>query len=123
MQLVVSDRKSGKTAQREVQKEKEVLIIGKKIGEVIDGSIVGLNGFTLKITGFTDISGFPGKKGIEGTKKIRIIIKERKGKVKRRKTVRGDTISNDTKQVNTVIEEYGNANLDEFFAKKEKSEK
>jgi len=54
LKIVYSDRKSGKTAQRDVPKEKEVLLIGKKMKEQIDGSIIGLDGYKLEITGLSD---------------------------------------------------------------------
>lgn len=128
MQIVYSDRKSGKTAQLAVAKEKEPMLIGKKIGDVIDGYAAGLEGFKLKITGLSDNSGAPSRKEIEGTRKARPLlsggvgIRKAKNGFRKRRMVRGNTISADTAQVNTVIEEFGTRPMEELFKPKEKKE-
>ena len=65
MKIVYSDKKSGKTAQLEVAKDGEAMLIGKKIGEVIEGNVIGLEGFKLQITGLS--------------RQDRIALKERSG--------------------------------------------
>ena len=124
MKIVYSDKKSGKTAQLDVAKESEPALMGKKIGEVIEGALVGLEGFKLQITGMSDNMGSPSRKEIEGSRKAYAllsrgpgIIGARKGK-RMRKLVRGNTVSVDTGQVNTVITEYGTKSADELFPKK-----
>ncbi|MEM3791219.1 MAG: S6e family ribosomal protein [Candidatus Micrarchaeaceae archaeon] len=117
-----SDRKSGKTAQREVPKESETALIGKKIGEVIDGSIVGLSGLKLKITGLSDNSGFPSIPGIEGGRKVKVLLRKKKG-LRKRSIVRGNTITNTTSQINTTIESSEIADLESLFKKKDENEK
>ena len=124
VKIVFSDKKSGRTAQLEVAKESEGMLMGKKIGEVIDGSIVGLDGFKLQITGLSDKIGSPSRKEIDGSRKAYALlgggpgIAGMKKGMRKRKLVRGNTISADTSQVNTSITEYGSKNLDELFPKK-----
>lgn len=85
-------------------------LIGKKLGEELDGSIIGFDGYKLKITGGSDHSGFPMISGVEGSMPKRILIghrttgykPERKGK-RRRKRVRGGMISEDIYQINLKI--------------------
>ena len=125
MKIVYSDKKSGKTAQAEVAKDKEAILMGKKVGEVIDGFIADLEGFKLQITGLSDKSGTPSRKEIEGTRKAKLLLTEgtglrMKGRgFRARRLVRGNTISVDTEQVNTVITEYGSKPLTELFKPKE----
>ncbi|MDE1854791.1 MAG: 30S ribosomal protein S6e [Candidatus Micrarchaeota archaeon] len=125
VRIVFSDKKSGRTAQLEVAKENEGSLMGKKIGEVIEGALVGLEGFKLQITGLSDKMGSPSRSEIDGTRKAYAflgggpgIVGAKKG-MRRRKLVRGNTISADTSQVNTLITEYGPKSLDELFPKKE----
>jgi small subunit ribosomal protein S6e len=122
MIVVYSDPKTGKTAQVEVDEEKAKMLVGKKIGDTIDGAIIGAPGCKLLITGGTDNSGFPLRKDVEGIKKVKVLVKKKKG-VRVRKTIRGNTISNDTIQVNTKIVEYGNISVEELFKKKEEEKK
>jgi small subunit ribosomal protein S6e len=124
MKIVFSDKKSGRTAQLEIPKESEGMLIGRRIGETIDGSIAGLEGFKLQITGLSDKMGSPSRKEIDGSRKVYALLSRgpgivglRKG-MRRRKLVRGNTISADTSQVNTVIADYGPKSLDELFPKK-----
>lgn len=128
MKIVYSDKKSGKTAQQDVAKEAEGALIGKKIGEVIDGFAIGLEGFKLQITGLSDNTGAPSRFEIEGTRKARPLLSSgpgiRKGEsgYRRRRMLRGNTVSSDTVQINTIITEYGTKPLEELFKPKAKAE-
>ncbi|BCS90601.1 MAG: 30S ribosomal protein S6e [Candidatus Micrarchaeota archaeon] len=121
MKLVIADPKSGLSGQKELTQEEALLFIGKLIGEEVDASQLGLTNYRLKITGGTDVNGFPLKKGIEGSIKKRVLIESKDG-VRRRKTVRGAQISADTMQVNTVIVKYGDVPIDSIIKKKEQKE-
>ncbi len=84
-------------------------LIGLKIGDYFDGSLVGLPGYKLLIRGGSDNSGFPMIPSIPGPVKKRALLSgppgfhpREKGE-RRRKTVRGNTISHDIVQINTVI--------------------
>ncbi len=126
MQIVYSDRKTGKTGQAEVPKDRETQLVGRRMGEVIDGAVAGLDGFKLKVTGMSDSSGSPSRKEIDGTRKAAPLLSygvgmRKRGKgLRERRTVRGNTISNETVQINTVIEEYGSKPMEELFKPKEK---
>ncbi|NIM47533.1 MAG: 30S ribosomal protein S6e, partial [Candidatus Aenigmarchaeota archaeon] len=54
--IVISEPKSRKAWQ--IEKDAPSFI-GKKIGDKFDGSLIGLSGFTLQITGGSDKDGFP----------------------------------------------------------------
>ncbi len=89
--------------------DKAQKLIGMKIGDRIDGSIVGLPGKILEIRGGSDLSGFPMRPDIPGGVKKRVLLSgppgfhPREDGERRRKTVRGNTITEDIVQINTVI--------------------
>jgi len=93
-------------------------IIGLAIGDELSGDLIGLEGYTLKITGGSDKNGFPMKKDIEGPRRIKSLLsggvgyKPKANGVKRRKTLRGNTISDDIVQINTIVTEAGNKSID-----------
>ncbi|MHB1830034.1 MAG: 30S ribosomal protein S6e [Candidatus Micrarchaeaceae archaeon] len=126
MKLVFSDKKSGKTAQVDIPKDREGMLIGKIMGEVVDGTAGGLEGFKLQITGLSDNAGSPSRPEIEGTRKASPLISNGPGMrhpkkgFRSRRVVRGNTISADTVQINTVITEYGAKPAAELFKPKEK---
>jgi len=105
----ISDPKTGKTTPVQLPPEKFRPFIGLKIGDVIDGSVVGMPGRKLKITGGTDKDGFPMRPDVHGGVKVRILLSgppgfrpKRKGE-RRRKTVRGNVITEDIIQLNCVL--------------------
>jgi small subunit ribosomal protein S6e len=103
-------------ARKSWQVEKEVpSLIGQKIGDKFDGSVLGLNGFTLQITGGSDKEGFPMRYDLTGTARKKALMAKGPGfrptteGIKRRKYVRGNMISTDTMQVNCkIVEGEGN---------------
>ncbi|MFP3268464.1 MAG: 30S ribosomal protein S6e [Desulfurococcales archaeon] len=82
--------------------------IGMKIGDEIDGVIVGLSG-KLRIKGGSDSSGFPMRPDIPGPVKKRILLSSPPGfhprsrGERRRKIVRGNTIDESIVQINAVL--------------------
>ncbi len=88
--------------------DKSRVFLGKKIKDYVDASIIGMKG-KLLITGGTDSSGFPMRPDLPGPVRKKILLSgppgyrpKRKGE-RRRKTVRGDTITEDIVQINTVL--------------------
>lgn len=99
-------------------------LYGKRIGQLLDGSEIGLPGYIFKISGATDKFGFPHNPSIASTELRKIMLTkppgirfgrykiEKRGggyklidsrKVVRKKTVRGAIISEYTRQVNLAI--------------------
>lgn len=126
--MVVSEPTTRKSYQVEVDQQKATSLIGKKVGEEFNGDIVGLNNFTLQITGGTDKSGFPMIKSVNGPGLKRILLKGKPGfhpKIKgqrKRKTIRGNTVSEDIMQINLKVIK-GEKPLSEILGTKEKQEK
>lgn len=120
--------KEGKTYTLEIPKEKEMLIVGKRIGEVVDGNDFGLPGYKLKLSGGSDSSGIPMRGDVSGQRKTKVFIADRPGLrpkrkgERRRKTVRGAVFSTETVQVNAQVVEQGSIPLEEILGKKEKKE-
>ncbi len=114
--------------------------VGRKISEKIKGSEISkeLEGYELEITGTSDKAGFPGKKDIEGSNLKRVLLKagsfgcwqEPKGLRKQKpqtrkglrlkKTLRGNTISRDTIQINLKVLKSGSKKLQELFPEQNK---
>jgi small subunit ribosomal protein S6e len=124
LKIVYSDPKSGRSAQIELDKDQSALILNYKIGDMIDGNLIGMPGYKLKITGGSDSSGFPLDRSIQGTIKTkakRSISKSGRMKgIIKRKTVRGNMISLDVEMINTIIVEYGSKNVTELMPQSEK---
>ncbi len=117
--LVVSEGKS--SHQMEVEAALSKKLIGLKIGEEFDASMVGLDGYQLRITGGSDKNGFPMKRDVPGPRRIRSLLSggvgfkpTRKGQ-RRRKTVRGNTLSDDIVQVNTIVVKKGKKSITELL--------
>ena len=117
--FVINDVKSGKSFQKTLSDES---VIGKHIGESLSGSIIGLEGYELKITGGTDFAGFPMAKDVAGTGRKKALLsfgvgmRKRGAGLKRRKTVCSNQITEKTTQVNLKVVKYGSKTLEEHFA-------
>ncbi|MGB9719067.1 MAG: 30S ribosomal protein S6e [Candidatus Anstonellales archaeon] len=118
----------GKTYTLEIPKEKEILIVGKRIGEVIEGNDFGLPGYKLKLTGGSDSSGIPMRGDVSGQRTERVLLSKgpgirpkRKGE-RKRKSVRGGAFSAATVQINVQVVEKGGVALEEILGKKDKKE-
>lgn len=117
----------GRTLKKETENE---ALIGKKIGETIPGGEITseLAGYELEITGTSDKAGFPGKKDVEGSNLKKVLLTKgfsmhnKKKGIRKKKTVRGNTISSSTIQINTIVKKEGNKKFEELLPKKEKAE-
>ena len=129
MKLVISDQKTGKSYQVEVSKESESRLIGTKIGQTIDAGFTGAPGYKLQVKGGSDKEGFPMRRDIPGPRRGKFLLSsgsgirpQEKGE-RRRKTVRGNTISDETMQINAIVVEYGEKPLADLFPKVEGEKK
>ncbi|NHJ25993.1 MAG: 30S ribosomal protein S6e [Candidatus Lokiarchaeota archaeon] len=98
-----------------------------KIGDTINGGLIGFPNFEFQITGGSDSSGFPMRKDVHGPVKKKILVAKRgigynpirKGQ-KKRKTVRGNEVTYDMTLINLLVVKYGDA---ELFKAKEDEDK
>ncbi len=108
MRAVIST-KDGKSRQIEIPEEKQAALFGKKIGDIIDGSFLGFQGVKLKITGGSDEDGFPMRPDFPGMRRQRLLLTggvgfhPKRDGLRKKKSVRGNTISNDISQINMVV--------------------
>lgn len=125
--IVVSEPKQRKAYQKEVE-QKASGLLGRKIGEVVSGDLLGLSGYKLEITGGSDKEGFPMRKDVEGPVRKKVLLSsppgfhpKRKGH-RKRKSIRGNTISAEIIQVNMKVAEYGKKSIEELLGvKKERA--
>ncbi len=107
--IIISDPDSGTSKTVELEETHAVPLIGRRLGEILDGAIVGLSGHKIQITGGSDKDGFPMKPSVHGGVRRRIILgggvgfnPKDKGE-RRRKTVRGNVITDEIVQINMKI--------------------
>jgi len=125
--VVVSDPTTGKSYQLDIKDDKAVKLKGKNIGEEVDGAFLGLSGYKLKVSGGSDKSGVPMKKGIHGSGRLRVLLEggvgyNPKRDERQRKLVRGEKIDQDIIQVNLVVATSGKKKLEEILGSKEGGE-
>lgn len=119
--LVISDKKQSYQIEKD---QSDCPLLGKKIGESFGADFLGLAGYELTITGGSDKDGFPMRKDIEGMTRKGIVLKPGIGfhgvkGSRRRKTLRGNTISTDIVQINCKVSKQGTEPLDKLLGKKE----
>lgn len=109
--VIVSDPEKGESQSVETEGSRAVPLIGRKIGETIDGSVIGMSGHKLQITGGSDRDGFPMRPNVHGGVRVNVIISEgvgfqssSKGE-RKRKTLRGNIITDAIVQINMKIVE------------------
>lgn len=119
--------------------------LGKKIGDAVDGMFVGegdqsLSGYRLEITGGSDVTGRPmrpdldgagvksvlvspgvGYKGKRYVKKNAQVYRYKYDGIRRRRNLRGNVISQDTRQINLKVVEAGNRTLPVIFGLEEEA--
>jgi small subunit ribosomal protein S6e len=106
--LVVADPKIGKSTMYELDDDQFRIFKGLKIGSSVDGSSISIEG-SLKVTGGSDHSGFPMRSDVLGGAKKYVLLtkgigfREKKKGLKKRKLVRGNTITDEIYQINAIL--------------------
>ncbi|MEM3032369.1 MAG: S6e family ribosomal protein [Nitrososphaerota archaeon] len=122
--LVISNPRGGKASTMQLTPQQFALFLGKRVGDQLDGDAMGLKGSYIKITGGTDRDGFPMRRDVSGGRKVGVLLtgppgfhprekppskkKKRRNRrtvkgLRKRVTVRGDTISDAIAQINVVL--------------------
>lgn len=107
--IIISDPVEGKANSIELEGSKAQPLIGNKIGDVLDGSIVGLSGRKIEITGGSDGDGTPMKLNVHGGVRVSSLLSKglgyhpRQKGLRKRKKVRGNIITEDIVQINLKI--------------------
>jgi small subunit ribosomal protein S6e len=112
-QVAVADPETGDTYQRTVEGQDANRFTGREIGDEVDGGAVGLDGFTVEITGGSDETGRPMRADVPGTSLKELLLTggvgyepARDGE-RRRVTVRGCEVSDATAQINVRVVDGG----------------
>ena len=109
--VIISDPEEGKSKVVELEEARATPLIGRRIGEIIDGSVVDLPGQKVQITGGSDKDGFPMRPSVHGGVRRRIILSGGTGYnpkhegLRKRKTIRGNVVTDEIVQINLKIVE------------------
>jgi len=127
--VVVNDTKNGKSHQVQVSGHHANSLIGKKIGDEVDGIFISLPGYKLQITGGTDKDGFSMKRDFPGMARRRLLLSKSQGfkpkekGLRRKKSVRGNTINQDIVQINMRVMKYSSKPIEQLVSAGKKDEK
>jgi len=123
--VAVSDPESGHTYQIEVDGQDANRFIGRELGDEVDGGAVGLDGYTLELTGGSDTAGRPMRPDVRGvaTKSIMsdggVGYEPTTDGERKRITIRGREVSDETRQINAKIVGRGSDDVDALLGDEE----
>ena len=106
--LIVSDPETGKATMLELTPDQFRVFNGLKLCSDLDGASLGLEG-KIRLTGGSDSAGFPMRSDVHGGVKKYVLLsrgvglREKYDGLKKRKMVRGNTITEDIYQINAVF--------------------
>jgi len=126
--VVVNDTKNGKSHQVQVSGHHANSLIGKKIGDEVDGIFISLPGYKLQITGGTDKDGFAMRADLPGMSRRRILLSESKGfnaiekGMRKKKSVRGNTVNQDIVQINMKVIKHSSKPIEKLIQTEKKDE-
>jgi len=119
--VAVSDPEDGTTYQIDVSDQDANRFVGREIGEEVDGSAVGLEGYTLEITGGSDDAGRPMREDVRGADLQSLLLEggtgfnpSRDGE-RKRVTVRGREVGEATRQISTAVTGRGDTAVEELL--------
>jgi len=109
--VIVSDPETETSKVVELEESRATPLIGRKIGETIDGAIVDLPAHKVQIVGGSDKDGVPMRPSVHGGVRRRVVLSggagfnPKKRGERKRKAVRGNVITDEIAQVNAKIVE------------------
>ena len=120
-QVVVGDPDEGTTHSFDVDGQDANRFIGRSIGETVEGGAVGLSGYELEVTGGSDTAGRPMREDVSGTGTAAVLLEGGVGfdptvdGERKRVTVRGAEISDETRQINAKIVTRGDEPVEDLL--------
>lgn len=121
--ITVSDKK-GKSQSKELKDKEANPLLGLRIGNEVDAALVGLAG-KMRITGGSDKSGIPMRSDVYGAARKQVLLSKgiglknvEKGQ-RRRRLVRGNTVSEEIYQINCAYD--GELKIEEAPKEEEKT--
>ena len=129
--VVINDTKTGKSHQVQVSGHHANSLIGKKIGDEVDGIFISLPGYKLQVTGGTDKNGFAMRRDLSGMSRRRLLLSKSSGfkpkekGLRKKKSVRGNTVNQDIVQINMKVTKHSSKPIDKLIniEKKDEGEK
>jgi len=109
--VIVSDPETGTSKVVELEESRAAPLIGRRIREIVDGAIVDLPAHKLQIMGGSDKDGVPMRPSVHGGVRRRVVLSggvgfnPRNRGERKRKTVRGNVITDEIVQIDTKIVE------------------
>jgi len=107
--LNIADPETGTNEKVELENARMAPLVGRRIGEVIEGTVADLAGYRLQLTGGTDKDGIPMRPDVHGGVKARIVLsggvgyKPKNKGGRKRVVVRGNTVTTETTFLNFKI--------------------
>ena len=109
--VIVSDPQAGTSKVVELEEARAAPFIGRKLGETMDGTVVDLPAHKVMLLGGSDKDGVPMRANVHGGVRRRVVLAggagfspKNRGE-RKRKTVRGSTITDEIVQLNMKIVE------------------
>ncbi len=109
--VIVSDPEIGTSKVTELDESRSSPLLGRKIGEIIEGTLVDLPAHKLQIVGGSDKDGVPMRPSVHGGVRRNVVLSggvgfnpKNRGE-RKRKAVRGNVITDEIVQINTKIVE------------------
>ncbi len=129
--VVINDTKNGKSHQVQISGHHANSLIGKKIGDEVDGIFISLPGYKLQVTGGTDKNGFAMRRDLPGMSRRRLLLSKSSGfkpkekGLRKKKSVRGNTVNQDIVQINMKVTKHSSKPIDKLIniEKKDEGEK
>jgi small subunit ribosomal protein S6e len=113
--LIISDPATGKATTSELEGARAQALVGRSLGETIDGSALGIYSGRILISGGCDKNGIPMRGDVHGGVKKYIVLSagpgfrpKRHGE-RKRKLIRGRIITEETYQINFTVRKEGEA--------------
>jgi small subunit ribosomal protein S6e len=109
--VIVSDPETGTSKVVELEESRAAPLVGRKIGEIVEGALVDLPAHKLQIVGGSDKDGVPMRPSVHGGVRRNVVLaggvgfNPKNSGERKRKAVRGNVITDEIVQVNTKIVE------------------
>lgn len=121
-QVVVGDPETGDTYQFDVEDQAANRFVGRELSDEIDGGAVGLDGYTLELTGGSDDAGRPMRTDLPGPNLRSVLLTHRdtgyrpsRDGERRRVSVRGREVTEAVAQINAQIVARGDQSVEELL--------
>jgi small subunit ribosomal protein S6e len=109
--VIVSDPQAGTSKVVELEEARAAPFIGRRVGETIDGSAVDMPAHKIQLMGGSDKDGVPMRGNVHGGVRRSVVLSggagfapTKKGE-RKRKTVRGNIVTDEIVQINMKIVE------------------